>query len=76
MPHGQTAREEHGRHLGGGFADLLIEGRGLLDNQHAQLRMLPPQQDGRGRSAEGPAKDDDVVMLHSAMLAQKGGGSG
>ena len=64
VPHREAAGEEHGRHLGGGLADLGVEGGGALDDEHGQLGLLAPEQDGGGGAREGPAEDDHVEAAH------------
>src|SRR5437764_460232 len=70
VPHGQTAREEHGRHLRRRFADFGVEGLGFFDDEDAKSRMIAAQQNRRRRSAERAAEDDHIVAigLHRAIV--------
>ena len=40
-----------------------VERLRLLDDEDAELGRLATQKKGRGRAAEGPAEDDDIVSL-------------
>jgi hypothetical protein len=47
-----------------------VESSRLLDDQHTQLRSIAAQKNGRGRTTERAAEDDDIEMLHGPMLTK------
>ena len=58
----QHAREKTGADLRSGLADLAIKLRRALHHQNAQIRSITLQQQGGGRSTEGTADDDHIVV--------------
>ena len=58
----QHAREKTGADLRSGLADLAIKLRRALHHQNAQIRCITLQQQGGGRSTEGTADDDHIVV--------------
>src|SRR5213080_2336987 len=57
----ENTRQEVTADLHRRFADASGERRGFFEDQHAQLRLLAQQQEGRRRSRQRPADNDGIV---------------